>query len=69
MSLNQKRTETKSAFYTDMSFNKGIGDPLAIFLKKLPEDIPILSCPNPGQLNAYNVPTLMRWDVVYFECD
>ena len=56
MSLNQKRTKTKSAFFTDISFNKSIGDPSAILLK-LPEDIPVLSCPNPGQLNAYYVAT------------
>ena len=55
MNLNQKRTKRKSVFYTDMSLNKGIGDPPGILLK-LPEDIPVLSCPNPGQLNAYNVP-------------
>ena len=43
-------------------------DSSAILLKSQ-EDIPVLSCPNPGQLNAYDVPTLMRWDVVYFERD
>ena len=55
----EKRTKTKSAFYTDMSFNKGIGDPPAILLN-LPEDIPVLFCPNPEQLNTNNVPALMN---------
>ena len=65
MSLNQKRTKTKSAFYTDMSFSKGISDPPAILLK-LPEDIYGSFLSNSGQLNANNVPALMKFNVVYF---